>query len=350
VKIIFCDSTLQQKEISKEIGKKYIFKPAIGRGEIVNLLEKNANTVSEIIIVDGVFDQSPSITHKEILLAIYKGIKVVGISSMGALRASELYSYGMKGFGKIFEKYKSGEIELDDEVAVSYAQRNNKFYKTIPLVNIRETVEYHNLPREILAESRKVFYKERTWSNLKSVLSEVDYENLYEKYIDLKKQDVLEFLESNHTSSFPVNKQKNFVNSIYLSNQLEKHKERNIVDFINQNLLKKQINQHSHGSSKTKYKKTASFLGVNRKFAATIQTVIEVNLKGIVVNQYLILKFKKNILENLNLKSKEQLHEYLLSKDISILDLDTIFSCIYLLYKFYFFKVYSSIDSNDAIY
>lgn len=40
---------------------------------------------------------------------------------MGALRASELYKFGMHGLGEIFEKYKNGIILGDDEVALNYS-------------------------------------------------------------------------------------------------------------------------------------------------------------------------------------------------------------------------------------
>ena len=46
-----------------------------------------------------------------------QGIHVFGSASMGALRA-ELCPFGMVGVGRIFEAYRDGELEDDDEVAV----------------------------------------------------------------------------------------------------------------------------------------------------------------------------------------------------------------------------------------
>ena len=37
---------------------------------------------------------------------------------MGALRAAELHAFGMRGVGRIFEAFRDGELEDDDEVAV----------------------------------------------------------------------------------------------------------------------------------------------------------------------------------------------------------------------------------------
>jgi hypothetical protein len=67
---------------------------------------------------------------------------MVGGSSMGALRASELDSFGMIGVGKIYTCYKEGVVEADDEVAVAY---NPITYESVsdPLINIR--VALHSL-------------------------------------------------------------------------------------------------------------------------------------------------------------------------------------------------------------
>jgi len=48
------------------------------------------------------------------------GARVLGASSMGALRASELDIYGMEGIGLIYQAYKSGHLVSDDEVALTF--------------------------------------------------------------------------------------------------------------------------------------------------------------------------------------------------------------------------------------
>ncbi|MDF1931723.1 TfuA-like protein [Legionella pneumophila] len=58
---------------------------------------------------------------------------------MGALRAAELDAFDMKGYGRIYEMYKNEEIDGDDEVAIAYSKYNNE--QTIPLINIRLTLE-----------------------------------------------------------------------------------------------------------------------------------------------------------------------------------------------------------------
>ncbi|MGW3183797.1 TfuA-like protein [Kitasatospora sp. NPDC001119] len=41
-----------------------------------------------IVLIDGVFHQSPALRHKEILAALRRGIEVFGVASTGALRAA----------------------------------------------------------------------------------------------------------------------------------------------------------------------------------------------------------------------------------------------------------------------
>lgn len=95
------------------------YKPPIKRGDLTKLLQQR-DDVEIIGIIDGVFHQSPAVAHKEILQALDNDIIVVGGASMGALRACELYPYGMRGVGTIFSDYKNGAIDSDDDVAVSF--------------------------------------------------------------------------------------------------------------------------------------------------------------------------------------------------------------------------------------
>jgi hypothetical protein len=72
-------------------------------------------------IIDGYFHRVPAVWHKEILWAMSEGIHVFGSASMGALRASELHRYGMIGVGRVFETYRDGRLEDDDEVVVMHS-------------------------------------------------------------------------------------------------------------------------------------------------------------------------------------------------------------------------------------
>lgn len=123
--------------------------PPVRLGDIYRLL---ATGVSTIVIIDGVFHNMTPVWQREIVAALDRGIKVIGASSMGALRAAELDRLGMVGVGRIYEWYRDGVIDGDDEVALLHAEAALG-YQAIsePLVNIR-----HNLAlaveRGILAQ------------------------------------------------------------------------------------------------------------------------------------------------------------------------------------------------------
>jgi len=89
-------------------------------------------------IVDGHFGNVPSVWHKEILFALSEGVEVTGAASMGALRAAELYPYGMIGVGRIYRLFRGGLMTDDDELAVIHAPEALGFCPlSEAMVNIR---------------------------------------------------------------------------------------------------------------------------------------------------------------------------------------------------------------------
>jgi hypothetical protein len=90
--------------------------PPVAQGDVYRAAALHPRAIG---IVDGYFESVPSVWHKEILWAMSQGIHVFGSASMGALRAAELGAFGMIGVGAIFEAYRDGVIEDDDEVAVT---------------------------------------------------------------------------------------------------------------------------------------------------------------------------------------------------------------------------------------
>jgi hypothetical protein len=67
-----------------------------------------------------------------------KGIAVYGSASMGALRAAELDVFGMTGIGRIYEWYRDGLIEDDDEVALVHGPAEAGYVPlSEPSVNVR---------------------------------------------------------------------------------------------------------------------------------------------------------------------------------------------------------------------
>jgi ribosomal protein S12 methylthiotransferase accessory factor len=71
-------------------------------------------------VIDGEFLQQLAVTPRELLATLERGHRVVGAASMGALRAAELWPFGMRGVGRVFDAYRQGQVERDDEVAVVF--------------------------------------------------------------------------------------------------------------------------------------------------------------------------------------------------------------------------------------
>jgi hypothetical protein len=73
----------------------------------------------QIVLIDGSFNQTLAVWHKELVYALLSGVCCIGASSMGALRAAELDRYGMIGIGQIYERFRDGE-EDDSLVILNY--------------------------------------------------------------------------------------------------------------------------------------------------------------------------------------------------------------------------------------
>ncbi|GAA2096877.1 TfuA-like protein [Microlunatus panaciterrae] len=109
--------------------------PPIRRGDLDALLAR-PDRPARVGIVDGEFLQSLAATPKEMLRAIDAGVTLYGSASMGALRAVECAPYGMIGVGHIYDLYASGEIDADDEVAMTFDPETLTAISE-PMVNIR---------------------------------------------------------------------------------------------------------------------------------------------------------------------------------------------------------------------
>jgi hypothetical protein len=123
-------------------------------------------------VIDGYFEAVPTVWHKEILWAMAEGIHVYGAASTGALRAAELAHFGMKGVGRVFEAFRDGILEDDDEVAVLHGPKELGYPPlTEAMVDIRATLAaaVRDGVLELTAAAaltriaKAMFYKERTW-------------------------------------------------------------------------------------------------------------------------------------------------------------------------------------------
>jgi hypothetical protein len=132
---IFTGPTVSAEDGAAELDAIYL--PPAAQGDVYRASLDRPRAIG---IIDGYFERIPSVWHKEILWAMSQGIHVFGASSMGALRAAELEPFGMEGVGAVFEAFRRGELEDDDEVAVAHASAEDG-YKVMSeaMVNIRAT-------------------------------------------------------------------------------------------------------------------------------------------------------------------------------------------------------------------
>jgi hypothetical protein len=146
--------------------------PPVRLGDIYRLLATGVRTIA---VIDGLFHESTPVWQRELVAALEMGIRVIGGCSMGALRAAEVAPYGMIGVGTIFEWYRDGVIDGDDEVALLHGDESSG-YKLIsePLVNIRFSLQraveaglLDNVSRDLLVdESKREFFGDRSWHAL----------------------------------------------------------------------------------------------------------------------------------------------------------------------------------------
>jgi len=91
---------------------------------------------------------------------------------MGALRAAELDTFGMEGVGWVYEAFRDGVLEDDDEVAVVHAPAEDGYRSmSEAMVNIRRTIQraaaadvIHGTTEALVLEAAKgLYYAERTY-------------------------------------------------------------------------------------------------------------------------------------------------------------------------------------------
>ena len=104
-----------------------------------------------------------------------QGVHVFGAAGLGALRAAELDSFGMRGTGWIYQAFRDGTLDRDDEVAVSHAAAGDGYRPlSEAMVNIRRTLRAAQdqgiisvaTLGALVAAGAALFYRDRTWPDL----------------------------------------------------------------------------------------------------------------------------------------------------------------------------------------
>jgi len=154
-----------------------VFEPA-ALGSIYRAVTQGYEVIG---LIDGFFGNVPSVWHKEILYALSQGCEVFGAASIGALRASELSVYGMKGVGLAYRLFKQGVLTDDDEVCVLHGPKEINFRPvTEAMINVRITLRklrrkgLISLKNEqtICREVKNLHFSERTEKNIFYILKQ----------------------------------------------------------------------------------------------------------------------------------------------------------------------------------
>ena len=164
--LVFVGPTLPAGEVAARCPGARVL-PPVAVGDLLALVRRGG--VAQIAIIDGAFEHMAAVWHKEILLALERGVAVWGAASMGALRAAELSAFGMRGVGAIYRDFAAGRLVADDEVAVAHLPGEFGYRATSDaLVNLRYGIARAPMlgarTRAALVElARARFYRERSW-------------------------------------------------------------------------------------------------------------------------------------------------------------------------------------------
>lgn len=207
--LVFLGPTLPRAQAEQLLNAIYL--PPAAQSDLISALHKYQPDV--IALIDGVFFNSPSVWHKEILYALKQGVAVYGASSMGALRAAETDNFGMIGFGRIYQQYADGELD-DDEVALVYDSAEQGYRPlSEPMVNVRATFDHAHRQgilnnselEQLIAISKSIYFAERTFQSIFYQAKSQGFNPelivalqsfVKEHYVDLKRQDATLLLQT----------------------------------------------------------------------------------------------------------------------------------------------------------
>jgi hypothetical protein len=145
------------------------FAPPAASGD---LDETKIGEFNIVIFADGVFFTRCAPTHYEILRVLERRQTIIGVSSMGALRAAELSGYGIIGFGNVYRNILQGNITDDSELAAAIHPIGFRPL-TISLINVRSLLSEiagdfgdEEMFQSALVIARDIYFMNRTREKL----------------------------------------------------------------------------------------------------------------------------------------------------------------------------------------
>jgi hypothetical protein len=201
------------EEQVKKSGNKFFWHPPIKRNDINHLVA--TQKPSSVLIADGYFHNSLAVGHREIREAIKAGWEIWGVSSMGAIRAAEMISSGMKGYGLVYKHFVEDPDFRDDEVTLLHGIIKPFIPVSEPLIHIRYSLNQLRSTNQITTREQNriinilssMWYGDRTLYLLKELLkTETKFtdEKVIEKFISgfdkfrIKSIDFINFINEKY--------------------------------------------------------------------------------------------------------------------------------------------------------
>jgi hypothetical protein len=152
--------------------------PPARRGDVERLVAAFEPAV--VVICDGVFQSEPAVSHAEICGALDAGWSVWGVSSIGAIRAFELRTEGMQGFGYVHAQFDRFADFTDDELCLLHVPEPPYLPISEALVNLRFALERNKVAlkisneseRRLLSALRNLWFGERTEERIRHLMLE----------------------------------------------------------------------------------------------------------------------------------------------------------------------------------
>ena len=156
--VMFVGPTLGEGRRARTLAAKHgvRLRPPVKRRDLSTFLSKaGRRRPGDVCIVDGVFHDRLAVGHAEIRDLLERGWRVWGLSSMGAIRAREMQSLGMRGFGQVYDRFNAGIDFQDDEVALLHEPTAPFRPSSEPLVHLRAALDHlvtvELVPRRVAA-------------------------------------------------------------------------------------------------------------------------------------------------------------------------------------------------------
>jgi len=166
---LFAGPTLAASPRARVLVRSLRVRPPARRHDVAALVEARARP-GVIVLADGLFHDTLAVGHAELRAALRGGWRVWGLSSMGAIRAHEMVTLGMRGFGRVFERFQAEADFQDDEVALLHGPAPDYRAMSEPLVHLRAAVDHlvarglvdEPAARAVVADLKSRWYGDRT--------------------------------------------------------------------------------------------------------------------------------------------------------------------------------------------